>query len=687
MKNIDSTPAYAFSAFARCGALALLSGLALSACTLQPGSENAGSEETVAVSEGALGSCGVTIDPLKSIEIVHPNVVTDARASNVTGGPWSFRTLITNMAPTTATADVNAFLRGIFDSWLSDQIVNGELVPARTGAQQVLDLFLVPGVTPHQFDLTKAPFELIAIANRLDLRNPTMAGEGRFVFGLKFPAVGSGKGFFGSMTLIMEYALPLKAPLDTPAKWAAKWHELDTLDPVGAPAAFNAKLQEITDNFSVRNAFVGRPNGSAIDQIRSNEIQLGSPWQLREFNMNSAGQMLPATTKNSPNRAAINNSQVLLDFVSQTPGLGSSDTSFMSLNFPANFGGNLFLGGRADEEFASRWLLPNGETQTNSVRVDNLGQLTCNGCHNENKAPTDNMAFYQVSPTASTFNPSTGLNDGTGRLSGFMTTGDPTKGARRPAELNRRADDMATLLCAPNAVDLVVASVKWTPASVLSGQAATFSAVVTNNGKVTKPAGAIIGVAFRVDGNLTTWSDTNTQALAPGQSVTLTANSGPSGSATWTASSGRHTLEAWVDDVNRIAEGDENNNKLTTPMVIGINLTIRNITWLPSTVSAGNAVRFSARVSNEGNIATPAGTIVGVRFDVDGAIATWSDTNTASLAAGQTVILTANSGPTGSFNWTATSGQHKLSAWADDVNRLNDVDRSDNKLQTLLAVP
>jgi hypothetical protein len=681
----DSTRVHTARAFIGRGALALFGGLLLSACTVQPGPGE--SEEAVLVSEGALGTCGVQIDPLKSIEIVHPNVVGDARASNVTGGPWSFRTLITNMARTSGTADVDAFLRGIFESWLSDQIVNGELVPQRPGADpSLLSLFTVPGSSPRQFDLTKAPFELIAIANRLDLRSPTIAGEGRFVFGLKFPSGGSGKGFFGSMTLIMEYALPLKAPLDTPAKWAAKWHELDTLDPVGAPAAFNAKLQEITDMFSVRNAFVGRPNGSAIDQIRSNEIQLGSPWQLREFNMNAAGQMLPATTKNSPNRAAIDNSQVLLDFVSQTPALGSNDTSFMSLNFPSNFGGNLFLGGRADEDFSDRWLLPNGETQTNSVRVDNLGQLTCNGCHNENKAPGD-IAFYQVSPTNSTFNPNTGLNDGTGRLSQFMLVGDPTKGARRPAELNRRADDMATLLCAPNAVDLVVSSVKWTPANVLSGQSATFSAVVTNNGKVSKPAGAIIGVAFRVDGNLTSWSDTNTQALAPGQSVTLSANSGPSGSATWSATSGRHTLEAWVDDVNRIAEGDENNNKLTTPMVIGINLTIRNISWLPSTPQTGSAVRFSATVSNEGNIPTPAGVIVGVAFNVDGALTNWSDTNTASLAAGQTVTVTANSGPSGSGTWTATSGSHRVQAWADDVNRLVDVDRSDNKQQTLLAVP
>ena len=31
-----------------------------------------------------------------------------------------------------------------------------------------------------------------------------------------------------------------------------------------------------TDNFTVRNAFPGRPNGSAVNQLRTNEIQLTS---------------------------------------------------------------------------------------------------------------------------------------------------------------------------------------------------------------------------------------------------------------------------------------------------------------------------------------------------------------------------------------------------------------------------
>jgi hypothetical protein len=45
------------------------------------------------------------------------------------------------------------------------------------------------------------------------------------------------------------------------------------------------------------------------------------------------------------------------------------------------------------------------------------------------------------------------------------------------------------------------------------------------------------------------WSDTHTQALAGGASITLSANGGPSDLATWTATSGSHQVQAFVDDV------------------------------------------------------------------------------------------------------------------------------------------
>jgi len=666
-------------------------GLLLSSCSggqglgeVGQGDGTAAESVRTAHEELIVGGCSANVEPLRSIEIVHPNIVNDARSSNASDGVWSFRRLIENMAHSASATDTDPFLRGIFESFPTQVTVNGAVTEGRNSAV-AMDRFTIAGSSPRQFNLANAPFKLIAIASRLDLRSATTAGEGRLIFGLT-NASDPTNPIMDTMSLIVEFALPLVAPLDTPAKWAAKWHELDSIDPATAPATFASKLQEITDKFTVRNAFAGRPNGSAVNQIRTNEIKFTTFtfWQLREFNMGSDGLMAPATTKESPNRDFINQSQEMRDFINQNPVLNTTtDTSFMSLKMPTVFENTLFLGvkqnqGVSAEQNAGRWDLSSTETQFNSVAIDNFGFLTCNGCHNENKASGDRR-FYQVDPTAA---PGT---DGTGRLSQFMTVGDPSKGGRRPAELTRRANDMGTLLCQPNGIDALVSKVSWSPANPAPGQATTFSATITNFGNATKPAGIINGVAFKVDGTLVNWSDTNSAALAPGQSITLTANSGPSGIATWNAGSGAHTIEAWVDDVNRFAETNENNNKLTAPLAVGIDLTVSNILSSPRNPSTGTPVTFSATIKNEGTVATPAGTIVGVRFEIDGQLVNWSDTSTASLAPGASRTVTANSGPQGSATWPFASGPNRLSAWVDDVNRLADVNRSNNKRITRLA--
>ena len=58
------------------------------------------------------------------------------------------------------------------------------------------------------------------------------------------------------------------------------------------------------------------------------------------------------------------------------------------------------------------------------------------------------------------------------------------------------------------------------------------------------------------------WSDTTTSSIKPGESVVVTANGGTNGS-TWNALYGSHTVYAWVDDVDRIKESNENNNTNT----------------------------------------------------------------------------------------------------------------------------
>lgn len=116
--------------------------------------------------------------------------------------------------------------------------------------------------------------------------------------------------------------------------------------------------------------------------------------------------------------------------------------------------------------------------------------------------------------------------------------------------------------------DLIVSSITMSPAQPKAGDKVIFSAVVKNQGQGATPAGVIIGVAFSVDGQVLTWSDTDTTSLAAGASVKLTANSGAAGYAYYIATSGTHTLGAYVNDVNRFSESNANNNKLSISMKV-----------------------------------------------------------------------------------------------------------------------
>jgi glucan endo-1,3-alpha-glucosidase len=123
----------------------------------------------------------------------------------------------------------------------------------------------------------------------------------------------------------------------------------------------------------------------------------------------------------------------------------------------------------------------------------------------------------------------------------------------------------------PGLPDLVVTSLTVTPANPQAGDHVVFTAVVLNQGTAATPVGTVVGIGFDLDGSAaaTVWEDTDTASLAPGASVALTATGGTAGSNYWIATSGTHSVTAWVDDVNRIAESNESNNKLTETVSVG----------------------------------------------------------------------------------------------------------------------
>jgi hypothetical protein len=139
-------------------------------------------------------------------------------------------------------------------------------------------------------------------------------------------------------------------------------------------------------------------------------------------------------------------------------------------------------------------------------------------------------------------------------------------GAEHPESFQETLASQAELV---DGYNLVVTGVS--PTATAPGSAVIFSATIKNTGTVATPSGIVHGLSFWVNGTQVSWADKHTASLAPGASVTLTANSGPTGTHVWTApgTSGTHTLLAHVDDINRLtAETHESDNQYSIPLSV-----------------------------------------------------------------------------------------------------------------------
>jgi hypothetical protein len=111
-------------------------------------------------------------------------------------------------------------------------------------------------------------------------------------------------------------------------------------------------------------------------------------------------------------------------------------------------------------------------------------------------------------------------------------------------------------------VTIVSGTLRTTPLTARAGSRVVFRATIKNVGTAPTPDGVVHGVAFWVDGDVISWSDTSTTSLAPGATRTLSANWGPLRRAAWEATDGTHEIEAIWDDVGRIDEANEVNNTM-----------------------------------------------------------------------------------------------------------------------------
>lgn len=124
-------------------------------------------------------------------------------------------------------------------------------------------------------------------------------------------------------------------------------------------------------------------------------------------------------------------------------------------------------------------------------------------------------------------------------------------------------------------VDLVVTDISWTPENPVVSDSILFSATIKNQSEFASQA-VKHGVTFSVklpntagNGTVVAWSDTHLTALAPGESVTVTANGGPKVAAKWKFAIARtFVIVANVNDQKDVLESNYSNNIFEKQIVV-----------------------------------------------------------------------------------------------------------------------
>lgn len=372
-----------------------------------------------------------------SLTVTDPSVVNDPTrtfnpCTNVgtAGGAWTFGKLMTDMAntPVSGVSPEN-FVLNWLNTWSTNQTVNGDVIAARPSISSIINNWhTLSGGASAPLDINKAPFKLLAIVNRFDLRigggtyGGGNAGEGRFVF-CATDAACNPTSFF----VIFEYGVN-KTTCSSIHAYAQQWVDLASI-PLGSPA-YNTALQNITDQFAGANTNPAKPNGSSLNQLRTNEIILGFPWELREFHIDSASHnIFNVTTKREPQIGF--NSQGGASITSQVQAFGDfvNANERQIINDQMDLPNDLIVGGTPTpfvagkahtlDPFAFHWdaaTVPGPGHILNDTARFHISLNTCSGCHG---GETNSSAF---TPFTQIGLPST--PGGEARLSKFLT-GEP----------------------------------------------------------------------------------------------------------------------------------------------------------------------------------------------------------------------------------------------------------------------
>ena len=372
---------------------------------------------------------GCRVDSPHELMITNRGVVDDIHRANFDptssdprNGAWTFKRLMEDLAP--SAADAPAMVEAMLATFDAPQTINRFTVARRPGMRAQIVAHW-PRTADGQLDLAQAPLRLQAIVDRFDLRNLAGGdgGEGRFVF-----AFNDASGLPLQATMIFEYKLPASTDQDVRG-WAQAFHALGAL-PFGE--GYNAALQAITDWFTGRGARPGHINGSAINAVRTNEIDLGDNgvWELRQFGLSATtGRLEPQPVDLTPD-GGFNSSPTLASYITANQAAIIAETHVV----PTVFDGQPFQGGAIFNDL-STWFAPG----TDPSARHHFALNTCNGCHSSQETGT---FFLQITPRQ----PGTEAP-----LSGFLigtTLPDPVTGQTRALDdLGRRKKDLESIVC------------------------------------------------------------------------------------------------------------------------------------------------------------------------------------------------------------------------------------------------
>jgi len=381
---------------------------------------------------------------------------------------WTFGHMMKEEA---ANRNVSAstFVTSFMDAWTTTADINGQTIPASMGPR-LRDswTFFAGGSTA--LPLHKAPFKLIAIVNRIDLRRhrasgDPLGGELRFVFGFLGTAQ-CPPGADTEAAMIVEYS-PNKGNENDVKDYGSRWLALSTMG-VGTATereAYRSALQALTEEVIL--------NGKLL-RIRTNELRFspttGKTWDLTELEPSpSTGLFRRVTVKQSPTMALINGSQAMSDWIWANRGplfanafdfewgranRTVTEPPIASYSVPDTFPGTstFFRGGfnmiGADPSapeprpFPSFWGGPNptglpaGSEGAWSDARFRFSVGTCNGCHSSETG----TGILHLSPTTSGAQRSPWL-------SGQVSVVDPITGSTRTFdEMSRRETDLRKLV-------------------------------------------------------------------------------------------------------------------------------------------------------------------------------------------------------------------------------------------------